>query len=105
MAGKLGQVGGKLGQVADYGCSLVFLWALWDALLRPWTPKREARSVQKTISGQHRSSNICVRFIVFSEITDPKYAIGDALWPIVSTFDDRCVPLVPFFLIFEPDLT
>jgi len=52
--------------------SLVFLGARWDTLLRPWTLKREARSVQKTILGQHRSSDICTCFTVFSEVTDPK---------------------------------
>jgi len=52
--------------------SLGFLLALLEGLLCPWTQKREARRVQKTISGQHGSSDICMCFTVFSEVTDPK---------------------------------
>jgi hypothetical protein len=86
------------------GC-LVFLWALLEAFLCPWTRKREARRVQKAISGQHESSDICMSFTVFSEVTDPKWPIGDALWPIMSTFDHMWMPLVPLFQIFEPNVT
>ena len=85
--------------------SLVFLVALWETLLCPWTRKREARRVQKAISGQHESSDICMCFTVFSEVTDPKWPTGDALWPIVSTFDHMWVPLVALFQIFEPNVT
>ena len=82
-------------------CSLVFLWVLWGALLRPWTPKREARSVQQSISGQLRSSDICMCFIVFSEVTEPKLPSGDVLWLIVETFDHMWVALVTLFRICE----
>ena len=86
---------------------LVFLVSLWEAFLCPWTRKRGARRVQKAISGQHESSDICMRFRAFSEVTDPKWptGTGDALWPIVSTFDHMWMPLVPLFLIFELNVT
>ena len=44
-------------------------------------------------------------FIVFSEVTDPKWPIRDVLWLRVSTFDHMWVPLVALFLIFEPNVT
>ena len=49
------------------------LLALWEAFLCPWTQKREAGRVQKAISGQHKSSDICMCFTVFSEVSDPKW--------------------------------
>ena len=67
--------------------SLVFRLVLWDAFVCPWRPKREARRIQKAISGQHGSSDICMCFKVFSEVTDPKWRIWDVLWLMVTTFD------------------
>jgi len=55
--------------------SLVVLVAPWEAFLCPWPPKREARRIQKAISGQHKGNDICTRFTVFSEVTDHKCPI------------------------------
>jgi len=44
-------------------------------------------------------------FTVFSEVTDPKWLIGDVLWLKVNTSDHMWVPLVQLFLIFEPNVT
>ena len=38
----------------------------------PLDSKREARSVQKIISDLHTSSDVCMCFTAFSEVTDSK---------------------------------
>jgi len=79
--------------------SLVVLLALWETFLCPWTQNREARRVQKAISGQPQSSYICMCFAAFSEVTDHKWPIwgrtlahGEHFWPhggaIGATFSD-----------------
>ena len=41
-------------------------------------------------------------FLRLLTASDP---FGDILWLMVSTFDHMWVPLVPLFLIFEPNVT
>ena len=57
----------------------------------PGTKKRR-RSGQKTILGQHGSSDICMCFTVFSEVGDPKWTIWGVLWLRMTTFGHMWAP-------------
>ena len=42
---------------------------------------------------------------MFSEVTEPKWPIGDVLWLMVNTFDHMWVALVTLFRICELNVT
>ena len=61
--------------------SLVFLWALWDVLLRPWTPKEKPEVSKRLYQANTEVVIFVFVFVCFLRLLTPSSRLGTHFGP------------------------